>query len=186
MFSIKKLSQIYNKIYNEICDISFFGRMLDNPYRQRVGYCEYESLTERQWQNLFDVCSVVHANSHLFDMNYFHNVNECGTSHCLAGWAVAMEMNDSKHTYIDYGNSAWLNLIEKYGIQGFPSSGDIATAMLSEYIEPFFYLCRGMRTSKNMILHEFILPMIAEGKKDGLIVSPHVQDFITKTTNHQS
>ncbi|QGT54471.1 hypothetical protein b3_0228 [Synechococcus phage B3] len=175
MFSIKKLNKIYNKIHNQINNLHWTDHWFDNQYPNR--YNSYDSLTERQWQNLFDVCCIIEANYDRFDMAEYHSYNECGTTHCLAGWAVALEANDPDFSYtysLDY-------LLEKYNLRYRAATSDIAAAILSEYIKPFFYLYQG-RNPENVMYREFILPVIEEGKKDGLIVSPHAQDFITKTT----
>jgi hypothetical protein len=180
MFSIKKLSKIYSKIYYQINNLHWTDHWFDNKYPNR--YNSYDSLTERQWQNLFDVCCIIEANFDRFDMAEYHSYNECGTTHCLAGWAVALEVNDPDFSYTCGFLSSTDYVIKKYNLRDRATTSDIAVAILSEYIKPFFYLYQG-GNSENVMYREFILPVIKEGKKDGLIVSPHAQDFITKTTD---
>jgi hypothetical protein len=48
---------------------------------------EKDSLTTLQWDNLVKVASIIEANADRFDMTIWHNQNECGTAHCIAGWA---------------------------------------------------------------------------------------------------
>lgn len=179
MLTIKQFNKIYNKIYHKITDSSFFYKLIGpDPYRLRVQYNRRDRLTEQQWQNLFDVCCIIESNFDRFVMRTFHSQSSCGTTHCIAGWAVAMELNNRDFNYERIGN--YDAVLNKYGLNLYSSeTPDIAQAMLSRFIEPFFYLTRGsMRQAEILILDEFILPVIEEGKKDGLTVSPTAQSFI--------
>jgi hypothetical protein len=181
MFSIKKINQIYNKIYNETENVHWTDRLFANPYLRRVRYNRKDRLTEQQWQNLFDVCSIIEVNFDRLDMRRYHGHNQCGTTHCLAGWAVAYEMNDPDFRYYAEDENRYIQILEKYGLALWSESPQIAEAILSKFIEPFFYLYQS--NAETVVFREFILPVIEEGKKDGLFVSPHAVDFIASTNN---
>lgn len=187
MFSIRQLGKIYNKCYYTCHRSSWAEKLTDSillvsPYRVRVKYNRRNRMTERQWQNLFDVCSVIAENENRFEMRSFHNhLRSCGTTHCIAGWAVATETNNPDVYYVD---DSYKQLGEKYDLGYMPGTPVVAEAILSEYITPFFYLTQP--GSENILMQEFILPVISEGQKDGLVVSPHVQEMIDNIKANQS
>jgi hypothetical protein len=134
---------------------------------------EKDSLTTKQWDNLVKVASIIEANANRFCMQDWHTENECGTAHCIAGWAESLAMNDTN--YKD-SNSASV----------------IAEDMLSIYAEPFFWvtddhLLRGTEVMftfpglpEEMVMKWFIKPILDEARRESYELSTKISQFIQK------
>jgi hypothetical protein len=139
---------------------------------------EKDSLTTLQWDNLVKVASIIESNVDRFDMTTWHKRNECGTTHCIAGWAESLAMNDTN--YYKDGNSI-----------------DVAVDMLSVYAKPFFWittanLCNWGSNSfvKEFFIHKglaeqlvmkwFIKPILEEARRESYELSNEIAQFIQK------
>jgi hypothetical protein len=131
------------------------------------------SITSEQWSNLVKVASIIKSNQNRFDMNAWHTKNSCGTSHCIAGYAHALYMND-----IDYYEDIYnFDILE------------IATNMLSHYAQPFFWIIshnlylkkeshKGL--PEQLVMKWFIEPILEEALKESHELSGEITKFIEK------
>lgn len=125
---------------------------------------ENTEMTEIQWKNLVNVCANIVAHQNQFDMRWYHNADggSCGTTHCIAGWAVVLEDGDVNMTTTSFSYEQLSQIAEKYGYDEedmIDSSACIASAALSPLIEPFFYLISGFHPSFT-VMDKFILPVL--------------------------
>lgn len=136
---------------------------------------EKDSLTTEQWDNLVEVASIIESNANRLYMGNWHTQNECGTAHCIAGWAQSLAMNDTNFT---------------------DGSGDIlniAKDMLSFYAEPFFWITNdnllnwdsGMTRiypglAEEMVMKWFIKPILEEARRESYELSTKISQFIQK------
>jgi len=132
-----------------------------------------DSLTTLQWDNLVKVASIIEANANRFDMSIWHNQNECGTAHCIAGWAESLAMNDTN--YYKVGNTI-----------------DVAVDMLSVYVKPFFWITTGNLynsaeviplegLAEQLVMKWFIKPILEEARRESYELSNEIAQFIQKT-----
>lgn len=144
--------------YDELSD----SELIDDDSWDGDEYAVPE-MTQLQWNNLVKVCQTIRDNSQLFDMNSYHNKNICGTTHCIAGWAVCVELNDFNIAYENYDDKED-EIAEKYGYECddmYCCTSSLASAILSPLIYPFFYLTDTGRINANEILmEEFIEPIL--------------------------
>jgi hypothetical protein len=160
----------------------------ENDYYRNylAGVTEQDQFTQQQWDNLVKVCSVIDANQDRFYMANWHNgtVNECGTSHCIAGWAISLEKNDTNTTTL-----AVEDIIKKYNFQSHdPNLYGItaaAAAMMSTYVVPFFFIIFGRNCGKEdyisaeeLMMKYLIRPVLDEAKRESYQLSQEVQEFI--------
>jgi hypothetical protein len=136
------------------------------------------SITAEQWSNLVRVASIIKSNQNRFDMNAWHAKNSCGTSHCIAGYAHALYMND-----IDYYNH-----IEPSDILV------ISTNMLSHYAQPFFWILHSNLNLKTesykglpeqLVMKWFIDPILEEARKESHQLSSEITQFVQKSQQEQ-
>ena len=131
--------------------------------------CELPEFTEIQWNNLVKVCEIIKDNAPLFDMSSYHRVNKCGTSHCIAGWAVAVEFNDDDVTQKDYTENRVITIAEKYGYNPddlYSVTSSLASAILSPLMYPFFYLIGdGDDVANQIMMEKFIEPVLEIAKQ---------------------
>lgn len=85
---------------------------------------EEDAFTDEQWSNLVKVASIIKANVNRFDMQTWHKKSECGTTHCIAGWAESLAKNDT-------------NYCEDYSAM---ETENIAKDMLSNHVSFFLRL----------------------------------------------
>ena len=136
---------------------------------------EKDSLTTLQWDNLVKVASIIEANANRLCMQDWHTETECGTAHCIAGWAESLAMNDTNY----YKASDTIG---------------VAVDMLSDYVEPFFWITTGNLVDswvKEVDIHEglaeqlvmkwFIKPILEEARRESYELSNEIAQFIQKT-----
>jgi hypothetical protein len=165
----------------EVCnnDVEHILYLLDANKYPEVN--ENSSLSNEQWQNLVDVCRTIKANENRFLMDFWHDERDCGTSHCLAGWAVSRYMNDPNFDedrfdlpefVKSYDFSNWTTL---YG--GTNVNALLGTVLLSEYISPFFYQSEteDEEDSAPVIMKNLIDVVLAEAQRDGTVVDNPTQ-----------
>jgi hypothetical protein len=131
-----------------------------------------DSLTAEQWDNLVKVASIIKANENRFDMREWHGKAECGTCHCLAGWAQSLEQNNTNCDAIG---------AEYAGIR-----------MLSEFVSPFFWvsldnLISGYEFHKDheglaeeLVIKYLIDPVLEEARRESYELSSELNEFIQK------
>jgi hypothetical protein len=136
------------------------------------------SITAEQWSNLVRVASIIKSNQNRFNMNGWHTKNSCGTSHCIAGYAHALYMND-----IDY-----YSIVTNYHIT------EIATNMLSYYAQPFFWIMQSNLNLKTesykglpeqLVMKWFIDPILEEARKESHQLSSEITQFVQKSQQEQ-
>ena len=129
---------------------------------------EKDSLTTKKWDNLVKVASIIEANANRLCMRDWHTENECGTAHCIAGWADSLSMNDTN--YYKDGNTI-----------------DVAVDMLSVYVEPFFWITNlelgvhdSLRLAEDLVMKWFIKPILEEARRESYELSNEIAQFIQK------
>ena len=174
----------FKKIYDEnIHRVNVLGDA-EIQYREHLqDATESDSLTSEQWNNLVKVCSIIKANSERFYMAHWHTPdhieNECGTSHCIAGWAASLAANDTDLRTMDQGFYARLlgktdeeveSIRMKFEDSFTNPVSYIANQMLSDYVSPFFYWTRGIygsgETAEQVIMDCFIDAVLAEAEAE--------------------
>lgn len=143
---------------------------------------EADTFTAEQWSNLVKVASIIKANVNRFDMAEWHIITECGTAHCIAGWAESLAENDTN--YCEFGPSA--------------NTRNIAIGMLSVYAEPFFWVttenlfpeycfCDWVQEiqqheglAERLVMKYFIDPILEEASKESYELSSEVTHFIER------
>jgi hypothetical protein len=142
-----------------------------------INLTQEDSLTTEQWNNLVKVASVIKANVNRFDMKKWHRETECGTCHCLAGWAQSLEQNDTN-------------------FRGFDAEY-VGRMMLSKFVSPFFWVSRynliPLAYHHNSELHQqheglpeqlvmkyLIDPVLEEARRESYELSSELNEFIQK------
>jgi hypothetical protein len=142
-----------------------------------------DTFTTKQWDNLVKVASIIKANENRFDMSEWHGYNECGTTHCIAGWAESLAMNDTNYSDMDDSNF-------------------VAENMLSHYVKPFFWVTddnlgigdnwvtddnlgigdnvgfNGL--AEQLVMKWFIDPILEEARRESYELSNEITQFIQK------
>jgi hypothetical protein len=148
---------------------------------------EQHSFTQSQWDNLVKVCSVIKANQDRFDMRQYHTHHSCGTVHCIAGWAISLELNDTNTTAnlpVDL-----MDVVTKYSDNKSdhdPRSmyvSEIAGLILSNYVIPFFYLTYSNHpefTAEELVMQFFVDPILAEAERESYELTQEVKEFISR------
>jgi len=139
-----------------------------------IKYIEYDtttkkdSLTTEQWENLVEVASIIESNANRLCMTDWHTEKECGTAHCIAGWAQSLAMNDTN-----------------YNIYG--STLITAQDMLSSYVKPFFWVTNlelgvydSLRLAEDLVMKWFIKPILEEARRESYELSNEIAQFIQK------
>lgn len=145
---------------------------------------EEDQFTQQQWDNLVKVCSVIDANQNRLYMKAWHDdeISVCGTTHCIAGWAVSLEKNDTNTQSRDV-----IDILEKYDFCHMDISGvaAAAAAMMSTYVVPFFYIIYPgkdadgvLMSAEDLVMKYLIRPVLDEAKRDSYQLSQEVQEFI--------
>jgi len=129
---------------------------------------EKDSLTTKQWDNLVKVASIIEANANRLCMRQWHTENECGTAHCIAGWAESLSMNDTNYKDSD-------------------SASVIGEDMLSIYAKPFFWVTNlelgvhdSLRLAEDLVMKWFIKPILEEARRESYELSNKISQFIQK------
>ena len=129
---------------------------------------EKDSLTTKQWDNLVKVASIIEANANRLCMQEWHTENECGTAHCIAGWAQSLAMNDTN-------------------CKDYVSTSDIAQDMLSIYAKPFFWATgeflnvpESLGLPEELVMKWFIKPILDEARRESYELSTEISQFIQK------
>jgi hypothetical protein len=133
---------------------------------------DYESieLTDLQCKALVNVCRTIVDHKDRFDMTTWHdNTHPCGTSHCMAGWAIATELNDFNVSSIDRSLEEQIySILEKYGYGKSEYcfyDSYVASAILSPLVYPFFYLLGN--DSSSVVYDKFVLPVLEIADNNG-------------------
>jgi hypothetical protein len=126
-------------------------------------------MSEAQWNNLVKVCQTIVTHEEQFHMGAYHKSNMCGTSHCIAGWAICVELNN-----INITNDMLVSGIEaKYGYKFddmFTTNCTIASAVLSPLLYPFFFLLGSdIEETNQIMMNEFIKPVIQIAKEQNVV-----------------
>jgi hypothetical protein len=149
---------------------------------------ESDVFTAEQWNNLVKVASIIKANENRFKMESWHQELECGTAHCIAGWAESLVKNDTNYNDFDRDFNAL----------------ETAVDMLSVHAKPFFYLTdtnlspdvfdsgswrwdtqeEHLETYKGLaeklVMKWFIDPILEEARKESYELSSEITKFIEK------
>jgi hypothetical protein len=138
-----------------------------------------DKFTPEHWNNLVQVCSIIKANVNRFNMSHWHGQShECGTTHCIAGWAESLAKGDTNYIGL-----------------GFTSK--TATDVLSRNVESFFYVTQSNLfftrkeynfdvmgqyegIAEQLVMKYFIDPVLEEAKKESYELSTELQQFIKK------
>ena len=147
----------------------FYG--MYGTYNSDDNITEEDSLTAKQWENLVEVSSIIESNENRLWMCEWHTEKECGTAHCIAGWAQSLAMNDTNYNnHQFYGNTS-----------------TIAQDMLSSYAEPFFYITNSnfrvpesSRLAEELVMKWFIKPILEEARRESYELSTKISQFIQK------
>jgi hypothetical protein len=146
--------------------------------RNDVIFNSGSSITAEQWSNLVRVASIIKSNQNRFNMDSWHTKNSCGTSHCIAGYAHALYMNDIDY----YSNINTRDITE------------IATNMLSHYAQPFFWIMQSNLNLKTesykglpeqLVMKWFIDPILEEARKESYELSSEITQFVQKSQQEQ-
>ena len=138
-----------------------------------INLTQEDSLTTEQWNNLVKVASVIKANVNRFDMKEWHGETECGTCHCLAGWAQSLEQNDTNYDGL--------------------GAGYAGREMLSKFVSPFFWVSLDYLTDyrdkreelykglpEQLVMKYLIDPVLEEASKESYELSSELNEFIQK------
>jgi hypothetical protein len=145
------------------------GKIADYHHKTVYGTTtEKDSLTTEQWENLVEVASIIESNENRLCMTNWHTENECGTAHCIAGWAQSLAMNDTNYNIL----------------------GDTLTTaqdMLSYHVRPFFWITNaelGVDESsgiaEELVMKWFIKPILEEARRESYELSNKISQFIQK------
>lgn len=152
----------------------FYG--MYDTYNSDDNITEEDSLTTKQWDNLVKVASIIESNENRLCMREWHTVNECGTAHCIAGWAQSLAMNDT-----NYKSSCNISHIATGTVS------TIAIDMLSSYAEPFFWITsanlnvpESLRLAEELVMKWFIKPILEEARRESYELSTKISQFIQK------
>jgi hypothetical protein len=173
MITKQQLLNLYIDCHSELYQVSdddpmqkYMDELFDSPVELHGGEeVDYESieLTDLQWKALVNVCRIIVDHKDRFDMQKYHIVHHpCGTSHCIAGWAIANELNDFNVSSIDISLKEQIdNILEKYGYGKSEYcfwDSYVASAILSPLVYPFFFLIGD--NSSSVVYDKFILPVL--------------------------
>jgi hypothetical protein len=162
-------------------------------------------ITQFQWDNLVKTCSVIAANTDRFYMNKYHDAyrTECGTTHCLAGWAISLLLKDTNYDDSQVGKLLIVlknytadidELTERFFSEySGPNNSQIGAFLLSEYVKPFFHITNRITYQGNDISHHntaeelvtkyLINPVLEEAKRESYELTTEVQQFIERAGN---
>jgi hypothetical protein len=139
--------------------------------RVLVNVKDTDTFTEFQWRKLVKICRVVKELSGRLSMNEWHGKNSCGTTHCLAGWAVALEVGDIDVDWVDESDRRML-VPDDYEEDDYLTTSQVAEYFLSKYTRPFFFFTNSTESSEkiaeDLIMKHFIDPILKEDDKDRL------------------
>jgi hypothetical protein len=158
-------------------------------------------ITQFQWNNLVKTCSVIAANTNRFYMNSYHDAyrSECGTTHCLAGWAISLLLKDTN--YDDSQVGKLLIVLENYTADtgrffseySGPNNSQIGAFLLSQYVKPFFHITNRNiwqdnqlalnNTAEELVTKYLINPVLEEAKRESYELTTEVQQFIERAGN---
>lgn len=130
-----------------------------------------DTFTAYQWGKLVRVCRVIKEYETRFSMNDWHVKKSCGTTHCLAGWALALEYGDIDIDDIDQPDRRML-VPDDYLKDEYLTTAETAEFFLSTYTRPFFYFTNRADSVNNdaerLVMKYFIEPIIQEDDRDKL------------------
>jgi hypothetical protein len=141
------------------------------------GYDDFDDLemSELQWNNLVKVCQAIVSHSELFEMDTYHKATTCGTTHCIAGWGVAVELDDYDANYELYPSNIVEKIADKYVADKYDYDSEklyactssLASLILSPLVYPFFYLIGDSSEESNrIVMHYFIKPILEIAKQE--------------------
>jgi hypothetical protein len=149
---------------NTICPQENYKNILANV-------TETDTFTAYQWWKLVRVCRVIKEYETRFSMDDWHHKKDCGTTHCLAGWAIALEYGDIDIDDIDVYDRRML-VPDDYVEDEYLSTTETAVFFLSKYTQPFFYFTNRAdgfnKDAERLVMKYFIEPIIQEDDKDKL------------------
>ena len=164
----------YHNIVGEIesGDLPVNYEVAERDYeRVLVNVKDTDTFTEFQWRKLVKICRVVKELSGRLSMNEWHGKNSCGTTHCLAGWAVALEFGDIDVDWVDESDRRML-VPDDYEEDAYLTTSQVAEFFLSKYTRPFFFFTNSTdsteKLAENLIMKHFIDPILKEDDKDRL------------------
>jgi hypothetical protein len=195
MLTNQEILNCYNNIIDEVC--SDHPEFLDfDDYKNEYGRQDSgPQMTQFHWDNLVKVCSIIKANSERFNMESWHDdKHPCGTAHCIAGWTATLMLNDTNifvydHKLGDISSEDFTKYLESsgYNIYNLSTVGTsiIAIYMLSNLIEPFFYLTRDSfgiddddYNIESIIMRHFIDVVLERAKEESHELSSEFQEFV--------
>jgi hypothetical protein len=149
--------------------------------------------TPEHWNNLVQVCSIIKTNVNRFDMSGWHGQRyECGTTHCIAGWAESLAKGDTNYdnchdtfnvarTMLSSNLTPFLfvtthSLFNEYGgFYGYSLHPRLPDSFLQRY--------KGI--AEQLVMKYLIDPVLEEAKKESYELSTELQEFIKKTQEHK-
>jgi len=191
MINTTQLGQFYQNIIDRARELATEPKRYLYINEIEPYYSDY-TLSEFQWDNLVKVCSIIKANSERFDMTTYHHKNECGTVHCIAGWAASLALSDTNISGFTHQIAKipqdilnGLDDVQQNYYKGY-TTPDIAKYMLSDAMYPFFLLnsrnlgCIPEGMAETLVMEELIDPILEMAKEQSKELSAEVQQFIQK------
>ncbi|QGT54488.1 hypothetical protein b3_0246 [Synechococcus phage B3] len=130
-----------------------------------------DTFTEYQWRKLVRVCRAIKEYETRFSMDDWHYKKGCGTTHCLAGWTLALEYGDIDIDDINVDDRRML-VPDDYMNDEYLSTPKTAEFFLSKYTRPFFFFTNRVdgvnKDAERLVMKYFIEPILQEDDKDKL------------------
>jgi hypothetical protein len=190
MITPLQLEELYNNLVDEInSDENLKNRINYEKSEAFENVTEETTITQSQWQLLVEVCHMIAANTNKFRMDTFHGIGHtCGTTHCIAGWAVAVAAGDNDCNYFgeSYNNFMGSLPIE---IRVTGSTSDYAAYLISEYTKPFFYIVNKYDYSdenvnaEDLVMKHFVLPILKIAEEESFQLSDEANRMIEQLKN---
>ena len=133
----------FRNAYDCILDESDYPYPYDYPFSSDNAIAP---ITQAQWSSLVTVCRTILENQDRFSMRGWHEPRECGTCHCIAGFAQAIHVGDLN---FHFGGDTFV----------------IATELLSKWVKPFFFFIR----DEELVLKYLIRPVVAQAEREGMV-----------------
>jgi hypothetical protein len=198
MITPLQLEELYNNLIGEINS--------DENLKIRINYqepgeeafdnvTEESTITESQWQLLVEVCHMIVANTNKFRMDSFHGIgHNCGTTHCIAGWAVAVAAGDNDCNYFRYFRESYNNFMDSLpsAIRVTFATSDYAAYLISEYTKPFFYITNNYGysddsvTAEDLVMKHFVLPILNIAEEESFQLSDEANRMIAQIKNNNN
>jgi hypothetical protein len=193
MITPLQLKQLYNNLVDEINSDEDLKHRIDcEQSEQFENVTEETTITQSQWQLLVEVCHMIAANTNKFRMDTFHGIGHtCGTTHCIAGWAVAVAAGDNDCNYFQQSYNVFVDSLPDYvrNIRNTCSTSDYAAYLISEYTKPFFYIVNNYGysdenvTAEDLVMKHFVLPIIEIAEQESFQLSDEANRMIEQLKN---